>query len=166
MSDSQPPLPQPPAQPPGLNFARILTPYFESLTKGTAAFAFVAYLSGYIIVSIYESSFGFTELNPFKPRIVAAGLLFCFLTAVPVYAAWQIFSLNSDKDTRFVQKFASFSINTLFYFYTTSLFMIVGLFAIASERPGGDFPLAPFIAPIWAVGIVVFMSILVVTPAP
>ena len=143
------------------NFLQALSPYFESITKATAAVAFVAYISGYLIVSIHEFSYGFTELNPFKPRILAAGLLFGFLTILPILAAWETFSINEGAAPRAAQKFSRFCVNSLLYFYAISVLMIVGLVIIASDR-GRNLPVNIYEMPVWWVGLAVLLVVALV----
>lgn len=97
-----------------------------------AAFLLAAYVSGYLIVSIYDSSFGFTELNPLKPKILGAGVLFSFLTAIPVYTAHQLFSPPLPGTTPY-QKTASF-LSRLFAYCLGCSVITLGLSLIISAK--------------------------------
>jgi hypothetical protein len=66
--------------------------FLETLSKAAALVLFVTYVSGFIIVSVHNASYGFTELSPFKPRILSAGVLFFSLILIPVVPAHFIFS--------------------------------------------------------------------------
>jgi hypothetical protein len=56
----------------------------ELVGKAVAAAGVVIYVCGFLIVSLHQSKYGFTETNPFRSRIVSAGALFVFFTVVPV----------------------------------------------------------------------------------
>lgn len=51
----------------------------ELLSKGWVFLLAAIYASGYIVVSIYHASLGLNEINPLRPKIAAAGLLFLAL---------------------------------------------------------------------------------------
>jgi hypothetical protein len=56
----------------------------DVLSKSLAALAIALYGSGFLIVSISHSRYGFTETNPFRPKILAAGVWFFVLAGIPV----------------------------------------------------------------------------------
>jgi hypothetical protein len=58
---------------------------WEGVSKTVATIAAVVYICGFLITSIYHSTYGFTETNPFRARILAAGAWFLFFTSVPVF---------------------------------------------------------------------------------
>jgi hypothetical protein len=58
---------------------------FELLSKGWIALLAGVYVTGYIIVSIYHASLGLNELNPFRPKVAAAGILFLAFTSAALY---------------------------------------------------------------------------------
>lgn len=45
----------------------------------------VIYGSGYIVVSIYHASLGLSEVNPLRPKVAAAGLLFLVFSLLALY---------------------------------------------------------------------------------
>ena len=51
----------------------------ELLSKGWVFLLAAIYASGYIVVSIYHASLGLNEINPLRPKVAAAGLLFSAL---------------------------------------------------------------------------------------
>ena len=59
----------------------------DVLSKGVAALAIGVYGCGFLIVSLHDSRFGFTETNPFRPKILAAGTWFLIFTSIPVAIA-------------------------------------------------------------------------------
>jgi hypothetical protein len=64
-----------------------LGPWAESLSKAVAAIVIALYASGFLIISIYHSKYGYVGTNPFRPRILAGGAWFFLLTAIPVSIA-------------------------------------------------------------------------------
>jgi hypothetical protein len=66
---------------------RDLAPFADSLSKGVAALAIAMYVCGFLTVSLHHANYGFVGTNPFRPRILAAGAWFMFLTAIPVAVA-------------------------------------------------------------------------------
>jgi hypothetical protein len=61
------------------------TDAFERITKSTALMIFAIYTAGYLVVSIHHSEYGFTDQSPLRPHIVAAGLWFFLMVALPAY---------------------------------------------------------------------------------
>ena len=55
----------------------------EVVSKSVAAFAIILYGCGFLITSIYHASYGFSETNPLRPRIVSAGAWFFLFMALP-----------------------------------------------------------------------------------
>ena len=56
-------------------------------SKGVAGLVLAVYACGFLIVSLHDSKFGFTETNPFRPKILAAGTWFLIFTSIPVATA-------------------------------------------------------------------------------
>jgi hypothetical protein len=61
-----------------------LSTIVDALSKGVAALAIALYAAGFLIVSISHSRYGFTETNPFRPKILAAGAWFFIFTGIPI----------------------------------------------------------------------------------
>lgn len=59
----------------------------DSFSKLIAGIAIAVYASGFLIVSIYHSRYGFIGVSPFRPRVLAAGAWFCFFVLIPVSIA-------------------------------------------------------------------------------
>ena len=55
----------------------------DIFSKGVAGFAVALYASGFLIVSLHQSEYGFSEVNPLGPRILAAGAWFVLFVTVP-----------------------------------------------------------------------------------
>jgi len=64
-----------------------MAPWADSLSKAVAAIAICLYGCGFLIVSLHHSKYGFIGINPFRPRILAAGAWFFFFAAIPVSLA-------------------------------------------------------------------------------
>lgn len=123
--------------------AQGLVPLLESVSKVAAGFLLAAYVSGYLTVSIYDSSFGFTELNPLKPKILAAGILFSVLIAIPVYAAHKIYS-RPYPSTDSLKKVEVFLSRTVAYYYACSV-TTTGMTLVISQKPEPG----PLLKPTW-----------------
>src|ERR1022692_985495 len=66
-----------------------LSQWADPLSKSVAAVAIAVYACGFLIVSLHHSNYGFIGTNPFRPRVLAAGAWFLFLSAIPITAATQ-----------------------------------------------------------------------------
>ena len=62
----------------------------EVWTKTAAFAAVIIYACGYLIISTRDASFGFAVGEVIKPRMLAAGATFSFLSFLPVYFAHKI----------------------------------------------------------------------------
>jgi hypothetical protein len=72
------------ASQPKREFLTTAGPWAETLSKAVAGIVVALYASGFLIVSLYHSRFGFVGTNPFRPRVLAAGAWFFFFTAIPI----------------------------------------------------------------------------------
>ncbi|MFN2975686.1 hypothetical protein [Terriglobus aquaticus] len=63
---------------------RVTGSSLESLSKLLAASVFGLYAFGFLITSLHSFRYGFSEGNPLRPHILAAGLWFAFLLFIPV----------------------------------------------------------------------------------
>jgi hypothetical protein len=57
----------------------------EFASKSIAITALLLYGCGFIVSSIQHFSYGFLETNPFRPRILSAGVWFFLFVAIPVF---------------------------------------------------------------------------------
>ncbi len=55
----------------------------DALSKLTALVLVLVYVSGFLITSLNDFRYGFSEMNPLRPRIIAAGGWFGLFLAVP-----------------------------------------------------------------------------------
>jgi hypothetical protein len=72
---------------PKREFLTTAGPWAETLSKAVAGIVIALYASGFLIISIYHSKYGFVGTNPFRPRILAAGAWFFLFTAIPTSIA-------------------------------------------------------------------------------
>ena len=61
---------------------------FELLSKGWVLLLGAIYGTGYIVVSMYHASLGLNEINPLRPKIAAAGLLFLAFSSGAMFLAY------------------------------------------------------------------------------
>jgi hypothetical protein len=66
---------------------RGMAPWADVFSKCIAGLAIALYASGFLVLSLYHSKFGFVGTNPFRPRVLAAGAWFLIFTAIPVWGA-------------------------------------------------------------------------------
>lgn len=91
-----------------------LPEFVDSLSKATVAALFAIYVFGFLVVSIHDASYGFSEVNPLKPKIISAGTLFLVLVLVPIVSARRIFSHKEQLTVG--QRFSRATIAALMYF--------------------------------------------------
>lgn len=60
----------------------------DAASKGVAAFVIAVYASGFLIVSLYHFKYGFIITDPFRPRIISAGIWFFAFMAIPMTVAF------------------------------------------------------------------------------
>ena len=80
-----------------------LSPLVDVLAKGAAAVAIALYGCGFLVISLHDSEYGFSETNPFRPRILAAGAWFFLFTAIPVIVVARYRGGNQLPWKQFVQ---------------------------------------------------------------
>ena len=56
----------------------------EALSRWVAVIAMFLYVTGYLITSLNDFRYGYTDLNPLRPRIIAAGGWFIVFTGIPI----------------------------------------------------------------------------------
>jgi hypothetical protein len=71
-------LAQPGSLPPAFGLA------LDVVSKSVAAFAIVLYGCGFLITSIHQFNYGFTESSPLRPRIASAGAWFIVFVVIPI----------------------------------------------------------------------------------
>jgi hypothetical protein len=85
-----------------------MTPLVDLVSKMIASIAIAIYACGFLIVSLHNSTYGFGDTNPIRPRILAAGAWFILLTSIPASVAIGFVKGYGDKGLvqwkRFVQE--------------------------------------------------------------
>jgi hypothetical protein len=66
---------------------RTATETVELVSKLAASLLFSVYVFGFLITSLHTSVYGFTTINPLRPRILAAGTWFLIFTGIPTMIA-------------------------------------------------------------------------------
>lgn len=66
----------------------------EFAGKSIAVVGVVVYVCGFLITSIHQSGYGFSETNPLRPHIISAGAWFLLLTGAPI-VTWIRYRLYS-----------------------------------------------------------------------
>jgi hypothetical protein len=120
-------------------------PIIEAVSKSVAVFVLVLYTCGYLVTSIYQSKFGFTEMSALRPRIVSAGAWFFLFMSIPFAIVNGVLKQKAkwQAEDRWWAKFASML--GLYYFACQSLSLAFYWFF--------DFPYDPTPAPATAAGI-------------
>lgn len=67
----------------------------DDLTKALGALAICSYVSGYLVLSYYLSSYGFSPVSPFRPRVLEIGVCALVFLALPILIGIAIASLPS-----------------------------------------------------------------------
>ena len=62
----------------------------ELVSKLAATLLFSVYAFGFLITSLHTSIYGFTAINPLRPKILAAGTWFLFFAAIPLMLALRV----------------------------------------------------------------------------
>jgi hypothetical protein len=57
---------------------------WELASKGFTVLAAAVYICGFLVISLYHSSYGFAETNPFRAKIFSAGAWYLLFMLVPV----------------------------------------------------------------------------------
>jgi hypothetical protein len=68
------------------------TSFLQSTSHVLVVGAGVVYLFGFIIVSIFDASYGVADFNLFRTKVIAVGTLFVFLLAVPMLMTFRMFA--------------------------------------------------------------------------
>jgi hypothetical protein len=106
----------------------------DTWSKGIAGAAIALYASGYLIISLHHSKFGFTETNPFRPKILSAGAWFFFLSAIPVV----LVTNYTREEPRSWLRFAQFLYP--YYVVCVSLSIVPLAFTVLNAPAAASFP--------------------------
>jgi hypothetical protein len=134
---------QPKAGPEKRELLAVVTPWADTFSKTVAGIAIALYASGFLIISLHHSRFGFVGTNPFRPRVLAAGAWFVFFTGIPVSIAaryrnysWRQFAKESSGvwllcyGLSVPLGYILFDFSTLTTFSSPRLWVLIGLFGI------------------------------------
>jgi len=88
----------------------------DVLSKGIVGIVLALYASGFLITSLHQSKYGFVEVNPFRPRILAAGAWFVLFTGIPVAIVTSYWAAHRQMNWKAVANFLYF-----FYMICTGL---------------------------------------------
>jgi hypothetical protein len=69
---------------PGEQPSNALGPTLDAISKMAALCIAFVYVSGFLITSLNDFRYGFSEMNPFRPRILAAGGWLLVFIAIPI----------------------------------------------------------------------------------
>jgi hypothetical protein len=135
---------------------RSLSESLDALSKSIVIAVFAIFIFGFLIVAVHNAEYGFSETNPLKPKIVAAGTLFMLFCIFPAAAAKSIFSHNLLQLAP-EQRFSRAILASVSYLVACTVSAVI-LGPLYDFRPSK--PLAP--TPWWAnlVAVVATMAIL------
>ncbi len=136
-----------------------------SISRLSAGLAAAGYVAGFVIVALHDQKFGIMELNPFRSRVVSAGVLFGLLVAIPVLAVsrtFQLFGLRNKSAVSFLVaadkvKYAKLAVYADFYFVCFVLSFLSGVFfppSFLDVRPWGYLLALATVAVVAAVWVV------------
>lgn len=134
----------------------------ETASKMLASIVVVIYACGFLITSIHDFQYGFSEMNPFRPRILTAGAWFFLFLAVPFSLVQQL--TKTDTYTQSDVKGIARIVNLSWAYILSSNFIVFAcgpIFRFDSETVP---PVAPFAAwkiALGSVGIVALLIVLV-----
>ena len=89
----------------------------EIYSKAGALALIFFYGSGYLVLSVYCASLGINFHDPFKSKIVAAGMTFTLLVGAPTWGAYRLFVATDAPKLPFLEgptAHFSFAISNLY----------------------------------------------------
>ena len=104
----------------------------DLIVKATVILAAVIYGCGFLVISIHQFRYGLVELNPLRPRVLAAGIWFLFFATIPFVIEIEGNSIkpSSPERERWLRKRS-----TRFFFSTLSCFWLGMIVAYAFDIP-------------------------------
>jgi hypothetical protein len=88
------------------------------------------YVLGYLIVSLRDASYGFSQLNPLRPRILSAGVLFLVSMLAPYVLAHKLYSHRLEISPE--QSFSRSIVATFNYAIICTLLAVMAGFLLSS----------------------------------
>jgi len=105
----------------------------DLMVKAAVVLAAVIYGCGFLVISIHQFRYGIAEMNPLRPRVLAAGIWFLFFAAIPfvlVIEGNAIKSSSSPERERWLGRRSTRS-----FFSAVSCFWIGWIVAYAFDIP-------------------------------
>jgi hypothetical protein len=132
----------------------------EGLSKAVALCIAVLYVCGFLITSLHDFHFGFSEMNPLRPRILTAGAWFLLFLALPFALVRQLLRHKLwASESKWWFKGASLLL--AYWFSCYLIFMAAGNIFVFDEQGLSTSPI-PATWKIVLGGILIFISILAV----
>ena len=125
----------------------------DPLSKSVAALAIALYASGFLIISLHHSRYGFVSTDPFRPRILAAGAWFLFMTAIPVFGVTRLRGTTALKSWVSLAEFS-------YPYYFGCLFLSVLATPFFSFSGNSQWPAPAPTRWYWSVATLVFWGLL------
>jgi len=69
------------------------TSFLQSTSHVLIVGAAAVYLFGFIVVSIFDASYGIADFNLFRTKVISVGTLFVLLLAIPMLTTFRMFAL-------------------------------------------------------------------------
>ncbi len=127
----------------------------DSLSKSVAVCLAILYICGFLITSLSDFHYGFSEMNPFKPRILTAGAWFLLSLGIPFALTWELHKHPTwTSDLPWWSK----AVRLVTIYYTSALLIFLtagGVFSFDKQNP-------PPLPPVWKVVVDVICLFLVV----
>lgn len=99
---------------------------FQTVVQLVGAGAVLMYVAGFLVLSLYYASFGITQINLFRPKTVAAGILFVVLAALPAIETLQVLDIRNKHKEGSV---------TLVWLFSTGLWVLAAVGSNVLLRP-------------------------------
>lgn len=115
----------------------------DELSKWTAVILVFVYVAGFLITSLNDFRYGFTEMNPLRPRILAAGGWFTLFLAVPIALAKELMKHQIWKQQ--TSKWYKLGILAFAYYLSANVFFIIDeyFFAFDGVSNSSELPALP-----------------------
>src|SRR6266568_3613806 len=127
----------------------------ETFSQALVVGAGLLYLFGFVIVSIFDASYGVADFSLFRTKVLAVGTLFVFLLSLPVLLTFRMFGIFGLRN-RTPDPFTPSSPRArVFHFIDVALYVPFACTGIACFR---QLDLAPFDLFFWPHPLVIHHS--------
>ena len=72
---------------------RGLSSFLQTSSQALVIVAGLAYLSGFIIISVFDASYGIADFSLVRTKVIAVGGLFVLLLSLPVIVTFRMFGM-------------------------------------------------------------------------